>query len=101
MTLCSTLYEEAAKADGAVIIKRMEVYTRGTWLPQSEKRPFTDRYKASEPVLNHYPGGVVLTIACKLIPEGRRNPCNLMGGAAYGPGDVLFLAPDPSVYVKE
>jgi len=79
----------------------MEVYTRGTWLPQSEKRPFTDRYKASEPVLNHYPGGVVLTIACQLIPEERRGVSIDMGGDGSPLRDLLFLAPDPSVYVKE
>jgi len=94
--------ESAAKADGALIIKRMETYTLGgIWSTQTEKRPFTDKYIPGEPVIKHYPGGVVLTIACQLIPEEHQYVSMDMGAAGMGLRDLLFLAPDPSLYVAE
>ena len=79
----------------------MKSYNLGTMFLNIDNIPFTKRHEAGEPIVRQYPGGATLTIACKLIPEGRRNPFNLMGGVAYGPRDLLFLAPDPSIYVKE
>jgi len=90
--------ESAAREDGVAIIKRMETYTLGTWLPQMENIPFSQRYKAGEPVIEQYPEGVVSTIACQIMPEERRGvPMNM--GVGGGLRDFLFLAPDPSVYV--
>lgn len=91
--------EAAAKADGALIMKRMETYTLGTWLPQMEKRPFTEKYIPGEPVIKNYPGGVVLTIACQLIPEEHQYVSMDIGAAGMGLRDLLFLAPDPSQYI--
>jgi hypothetical protein len=93
--------ESAAKADGAMIIKRMKTYTLGTLLPKIGKRPFTEKYIPGEPAFKHYPGGVVLTIACQLIPEEHQYVSMDMGAAGMGLRDLLFLAPDPSVYVAE
>jgi hypothetical protein len=92
--------KSAAREDGTAIIERMETYTLGTWLPQMENIPFSQRYKAGEPVIEQYPGGVVLTISCQLVPEGRRGVSMDMG-LGGGLRDFLFLAPDPSVYVKK
>ena len=93
--------ESAAKADGAMIIKRMETYTLGTSLPRMEKRPFTEKYIPGEPVIKRYPGGAVLTIACQLIPEERQYVSMDIGAAGMGLRDLLFLAPDPALYVAE
>jgi len=93
--------EETATADGKEIANRMKNYNLGTMFPNLDDMPFTELYRADEPVVRQYADGAVVTIDCQLIPEGRRNPFGLMGGAAYGPRDLLFLTPDPSVYVKE
>jgi hypothetical protein len=91
--------EAAAEEDGALIIKRMETYTLGNWLPRMEKRPFSEKYIPGEPVIKRYPGGVVLTIACQLITEEHQYVSMDMGAAGMGLRDLLFLAPDPSQYV--
>ncbi len=93
--------EAAARADGAAILKRMETYTLGTWLPRMGKRPFTEKYIPGEPAFKRYPGGVVLTIACQLIPEEHQYVSMDMGAAGMGLRDLLFLAPDPSLYAAE
>ena len=94
--------ESFAKADGATILKRMDTYTLGgIWPAQTEKRPFTEKYIPSEPVIKRYPGGVVLTIACQFIPEEHQYVSMDMGAAGMGLRDLLFLAPDPSQYIAE
>lgn len=94
--------ESVAKADGAAILKRMETYTLGgIWPPQTEKRPFTEKYIPGEPVIKRYPGGVALTIACQLIPEEHQYVSMDMGAAGMGLRDLLFLAPDPAPYVAK
>jgi hypothetical protein len=89
----------SAEADGAEIVKRMETYTLGTWLTNMDNMPFTEKYIPGEPVIKRYPGGVVLTIACQLIPEERLGASFHMGGIGGGIRDMLFLAPDPTTYI--
>jgi hypothetical protein len=95
-------YDDAgsAEADGTEIVKRMEGYILGTFLENMENIPFTEKYLPGEPEVHKYADGAVLTVACELIPEDRLGTSFHMGGAGGGIRDMLFLAPDPSVYVK-
>jgi hypothetical protein len=95
--------EETAAADGAEILKRMAGYTFGTWTPGYSLGTmpdilFTDRYKVGEPVVRQYPDGVVLTIACQAITEGALG-LPFHTGMGFYLRDLLFLAPDPSIYI--
>ncbi len=92
--------EEDARADGAEIVKRMGDYILGTYHERMENTPFTEQYQPGDPVVQQYPEGFVLTIECELIPEGRRGTTFHMG-ALNVLRDMLFLVPDPSMYVAE
>jgi hypothetical protein len=91
--------EADAKADGELIIKRMESYTLDTWQPRMETTPFTQKYTPGKPLVKQYGDGFILTIACRKIPEGKRVFSTLIGSAGIPIRDLLFLAPDPSQYV--
>jgi hypothetical protein len=91
----------SAEADGAEIVKRMEGYILNTFIDNMENIPFTERYLPGEPEVRKYADGAVLTIACQLISEGRLGASFHMGGIGGGIRDMLFLASDPSVYVKD
>ena len=90
--------EEDARADGAEIVKRMGDYILGTYHERMENIPFTEQYQPGEPVVQQYLEGFVLSIECELIPEGRLGAAFHMGGMGV-PRDMLFLIPDPSIYV--
>jgi hypothetical protein len=96
-------YDDAgsAEADGAEIVKRMEGYILNTFVDNMENMPFTESYLPGKPEVHKYAGGAVLTVACELISEGRPGALFHMGGSGGGIRDMLFLAPDPSVYVKD
>ena len=94
--------EKAAETDGAEIMKRMQSYIIGTWQPNMDNTPFTDLYLPGDPEIYKYSDGVVLKVPCQLIPEERRGVSFHMGGIGLSAvRDLLFLAPDPSVYVAE
>jgi hypothetical protein len=90
--------EEEARANGAEIVKRMGDYILGTYHERMENTPFTEQYQPGEPVVQQYPEGFVLTIECELIPEGRLGATFHMGAPGV-PRDMLFLVPDPSLYI--
>ena len=97
--------EAAAKADGELIVKRMESYDIGTWASRMGPAagtgtvPFTEKYVPGEPVIKKYGDGVVLTIACRKIPTGTRIFSSVIGGPGMPIRDLLFLVPDPSSYI--
>jgi hypothetical protein len=91
--------EAAAREDGARIVKRMASYTLYTWQPNLKDVPFTDVFQVGEPAVKQYGDGFVLTIDCRLSPEDRRGVSMEIGGEGLGLRDLLFLAPDPSVYI--
>lgn len=100
--------EETATADGAEIVKRMAGYPFGTWnpgyIPGSSSVslfiPFTDRYNISEPVVRQYPNGFVLTIDCQAITDVAIGLPFYMG-MGFFLRDLLFLAPDLSLYIAK
>jgi hypothetical protein len=94
--------KETAMADGVEIVNRMQSYTLNTWVENSENIiAFTERFQPGEPVVEKYPDGAVLKIACQLIPEERRGVSMLIGGTGMPFRDLLFLTPDPSPYIKK
>jgi hypothetical protein len=58
----------------------------------------TDRFEVGKPLVQTYSAGATLTIECKFRPETSISawlmPTNLWR-------DLLFLAPDPSPFVKK
>ena len=92
---------ETAVADGEEIIKQMSSYTLNTWNENLEKTSFTDLYQPDEPVVTQYAEGAVLKISCQLIPEGRHGVSMLIGGSGMPFRDLLFLVPDPTLFVQE
>ena len=88
----------AAEADGEMIIKRMESYSLGTFLPRMEKTPFMEKFTPGEPSIKQYGEGFVLTISCQMIST-KQSLYFEMGGTGMPFRDTLFLVPDPSPYV--
>jgi hypothetical protein len=93
--------KEAAEADGKEIVARMSSYTLNTWSKneKADKRAFLDILQPGEPVVTQYPDGAVLKITCTFISEGPLWTTTFLGGEGLPIRDLLFLAPDPSVYV--
>jgi hypothetical protein len=89
---------ETAKADSIELIKRMNNYNLGTFHENLPDTPFTSLFQISESKLIEYDEGVVLKISCQLIPENQIGSPSQMGAYA-SPRDLLFLAPDPSIYI--
>ncbi len=95
--------EASATADGNEIIKRMSSYKLDTWGPFPEKAAFTDHYLPGEPVVTRCAGGFVLKITCQnlLYPEYKYGISMVTGSAGWPLRDLLFLAPDPSLYIAK
>ena len=87
---------DAARADGAELVKRMKGYLFNTQLPQAENVPLTERFEVGEPIIRKYPDGATLTVINRFYAE-TGGIYMLMSGA--GIRDILFLAPDPSLYI--
>jgi hypothetical protein len=90
-----------AVADGNEIIKRLQRYKMGTYLPDlpdSGDLAFTSAWQPGQPVVTEYSGGAVLKISCLSVSEVPRGVSTLLGGQGMGIRDVLFLAPDPAQY---
>lgn len=92
--------KETADADGQEIIKRMNSYYLSI-LQQNGNVPFTEIFNPKEPDVKTSGAGVVLKISCEVITEQPWGIALQMGRTGMPIRDLLFLAPDPSVYVKE
>jgi hypothetical protein len=95
--------EASATTDGKEIIKRMSGYTLDTWLQGAEGTAFTDRYQPGEPTITRYAGGVVLKITCRILlsPEEQYGVSTVTAAGVWPLRDLLFLAPDPSLYAAK
>lgn len=89
-----------AQADGIEIIKRMKSYQMGTTFEEIEPIPLTDCFEIGEPSVKKYREGAVLKISCRLISGARFRASSFIKGWG-GLRDLLFLAPDPSLYVAD
>lgn len=101
LLIISLIYadEKTARNDSDEIINRMQSYLLNTWFDDMENVPFTDWYRIDEPVIQKYPGGVMLTITCHPLPGERRGASSLTGRSGMPFRDLLFLAPDPAPYI--
>jgi hypothetical protein len=92
--------EATAFADSQEIVKRMSSYTLYTWDEHIENVAFTECYQPGEPVVTQYGAGAVLKIPCQILPPSERWGISMVMGAVDWPlRDLLFLVPDPSLYI--
>lgn len=91
--------KEAAEADAAELVSRLESYIFNTPLERMENIPLTSKYEVGKPVVREYSSGAALTVACRYLPEttGSSSLFTLVLQAR----DLLFLAPDPTPYVAK
>jgi hypothetical protein len=90
---------EQAKADAAELTSRLNSYTFNSLFEQMENLPLTSRYEVGESVVKEYGNGATLTVSCRYLPEERIGSSHLVGLVMLR--DLLFLAPDPTPYIKE
>ena len=91
----------AASADAGTLAARMNSYILNTQFKDrggaaSKSVPLTDMYDIGQPRVQEYPGGVTLTVECRLKPETGSSHWFSFGLTTR---DLLFLAPDPAPYV--
>ncbi len=92
---------KTATSAGKEILNRMQSYLIQTWAPNRPDMTngaFTDRFQPGEPIVKTYQGGAVLKTSCQVVLGG---VSDYIGGESAPVRDLLFLAPDPSVYVKD
>jgi len=101
----SLYYSDAisASADAGELEKRMGSYSFYTQYKDREKSPLkvtplTDQFEVGEPAVQVYSGGATLTVACRYKPE-TENSAWLTHTSMMR--DLLFLVPDPSLFVGE
>jgi len=94
---------EAASADAGELVKRMEGYafsrSMGEFggIEQKIARPLTDWVEVGEPAVWQYPSGSTLTVECRYHETGTGSWLLI----ATLTRDLLFLVPDPSLFVEE
>jgi hypothetical protein len=95
---------QGASGDASLLSIRMNSYLFNTQYKDRQSmstmmvKPLTDRFEVGKPVVQTYPGGATLTIECKFRPE---TSTGAWLSPTYMVRDLLFLAPDPSPYVKK
>jgi hypothetical protein len=97
------LDEAAAEAAGREIANRMSTYTLNTWGNEDKYIPFTDKYRPGEPTVTKCKGGYILKISCEYLNEyitETRIPNELIGINGDFFRDLLFLVPDPEIFLK-
>jgi hypothetical protein len=88
-----------ARADSAELVKRLNSYYFNTqFADRMDPVPLTALYVIGDATVTEYSEGATLTVSCRLVP-GSFGASYPMG--ALGLRDLLFLAPDPSLYVAE
>ncbi len=88
-----------AEADGEEIIKRMNSYS--LTLSRNTSVPFTDIFRPGVSLVKKTGEDFMLNISCELIEKERWGIApQLGGGSSFPVRDLLFLAPEPSIYVK-
>ena len=94
---------EAASADAGELVKRMEGYafsrSMGEFggIEQKIARPLTDWVEVGEPAVWQYPSGSTLTVECRYHETGAGSWLFIVTLTR----DLLFLVPDPSLFVEE
>jgi len=94
---------EAASADAGELVKRMEGYafsrSMGEFggIEQKIARPLTDWVEVGEPAVRQYPSGSTLTVECRYHETGAGSWLFIVTLTR----DLLFLVPDPSLFVEE
>jgi hypothetical protein len=87
-----------ARADVQEIVTRASSYLFFTQITSlHEPVPFTDLYVLEKPTVKTAGDGAILKLSCRLA-EGRTVKAPLMAELGL-PRDLLFLAPDPTLYV--
>jgi hypothetical protein len=92
----------SASADAGTLVKRLASYHFNTQYKDRagttlKEMPLTGRFDVGEPAVMNYANGATLTVECRYKPETGNNawlqPTLMIR-------DLLFLAPDPSSYIK-
>lgn len=95
---------QSAASDAGILANRLNSYIFNTSISEDTTKwiPLTDRYEVGQPeVQQDNSGGATISIECRFKPETRSFTWlfPLQGGLPYR--DILFLAPDPSLYIAE
>jgi hypothetical protein len=92
---------EDATADANTLANRMETYIFNTQYkdnPNLAATPLTDMYEVGKPSVKSYPAGATLTVECRFKPD---TPSGFWLNQTQWFRDFLFLAPDPTPYLKK
>lgn len=96
---------ESAKSDSDLLVTRMKSYVFGTQFTHiqnpgrtAQLAALTDRFDIGQPMVETYKEGATLTISCKFKTDISSDVWLYSTNLAR---DLLFLAPDPTPYIKK